>query len=154
MRRRRSNLSTRLWVDFGSKGRLHATALRPSAGEAPCRHGPPTNCRRALSLTTVERSLLSSRSGLRDGLWAQQRHQRLPFATPWQQPSTLLLMKSGTSFSSVACSREKARSFAFPGSLPHDPRRWKISHVSVWLRQNELNALVEPFRENCIDGQV
>ena len=43
---------------------------------------------------------------------------------------------------------------ASPGSLPHDPRRWKISHVSVWLRQNELNALVEPFRENCIDGQV
>jgi len=40
------------------------------------------------------------------------------------------------------------------GSLPHDPRRWKISHVSVWLRQNELNVLVEPFRENCIDGQV
>ena len=24
------------WVDFGSKGRLHATALRPSAGVEPC----------------------------------------------------------------------------------------------------------------------
>jgi hypothetical protein len=24
----------------------------------------------------------------------------------------------------------------------------------VWLRQNELNALVEPFKDNCIDGQV
>ena len=38
--------------------------------------------------------------------------------------------------------------------LPRDARRWKISHVSLWLRQNELHALVDVFKNHCIDGQM
>lgn len=106
----------------------------------------------------------------KNGEWVPQRHQRLPFATLWRRQSIHPLIQSGIVFPASAARALIPRPcaacvppilcfwdvplFEVSCSLPHDPRRWKINHVSVWLRQNELNALVEPFRENCIDGQV
>ena len=37
---------------------------------------------------------------------------------------------------------------------PHDPRKWKISHVSTWLQEQELHALVDTFKDHCVDGQM
>ena len=66
----------------------------------------------------------------------------------------------GAAASSEAALKRTLIAALGPGSsstyarLPRDPRKWNVQQVGIWLREQEMPALVRTMESNNVDGRM